>query len=689
MPVPAAFLLALAAQCTDPSTPPGGFLIEEAVDLTVEFSDFETTTAIARWPRDPSGPCGWPLIVFTHGLNGSRYSVNAIAREFAEAGYFTLAYDVRGHDTATGLHTLWGQRERLDIVELIEWAQGAFGVLIDPTRIGLNGVSQGGVMSFSTAAYSGQPIEFNPWRTGVYPDIDAIVVENLAEGFASIFAPNGVGLHGNLGAAFLANGDVRYDPQVVASLTQAVLTGDPSAWATLVSDPTRDCGPLAPTLTTAVLAMSAWDDFWFPPSQLVERMSEIPPTTPKKLYVGAVGHSTPSNEDQRLRRNQWRRDWFDWRLKSIANGVDAGEWLTYAETPADVPTYLDENSIWTHRETANWPPPGRHDYAFYVSEQQRLSPVPPKTAETPDLLEQVVPANYTPQDLLDTQLRLPQIETDIPRTGVSWDSPLLVSDLAYAGSPKAHLHLSSAEASWQIAVSLWDVDEFGEPRYVSSTSYFTVDHPGGPVDVELSFEPNAYTFSAGHRVRLRVENMHVHEPPVGQLLRYAPNVNSFAVSIRHEPGAVSTLTLPIYEGTPVAYGWSQLNSLGCAPLAWSSDEPSLASAAPFVVHATNVLNNKDGVFLYSFGRKKKVIGGGALWLDSPLVRRGLPPSGGTALPTLDCSGAFAYDFGDRMRSGVDPNLYAGVRVYCQFWSRDPGGPGGTNLTNGVEFTILP
>lgn len=689
MPVPAAFLLALAAQCTDPPTPTGGFLIEEAVDLTVEFSDFETTTAIARWPRDPSGPCGWPLIVFTHGLNGSRYSVGAIAREYAEAGYFALTYDVRGHDTATGNHTLWGQRERLDIVELIEWAEGAFGVLIDSDRIGLNGVSQGGVMSYSAAAFSGQPIEFNPWRAGTYPQIDAIAVENLAEGFASIFAPNGVGLHSNLGTAFLSVGEVRYDPSVVASLTQSVLSGDPSAWAALVSDPTRDCGPLAPGVTTAVLAMTAWDDFWFPPSQLIEHMSEIPPTTPKKLYIGAVGHSTPSNEDQRLRRNQWRRDWFDWRLKSIENGIDAGPWMTYAETPADVATYLDENSLWPHADTSVWPPPGRYDYPLFLAESQRLSPVPPKFVETPDLLEQVVAANFTPQDLLDTQFRLPQIETSIPRAGLSWDSPVLASALGFVGSPKAHLHLDSADASWQIAVTLWDVDEFGEPRYVTSTSYFTVDHAGGPLDLELALEPNAYTFPVGHRVRLRVENMHVHEPPVGQLLRYAPNVNSFAVSIRHAPDAVSSLTLPVDEGEPLAFGWSQTNSLGCVPYASASGAPSMGDSSPFTVDATNVINNKDGVFLYAFERKKKVIGGGALWLGSPLVRRGLPPSGGSSLPNVDCTGAFSYDFGTRMRSGIDSNLVVGARIYCQFWSRDPGGPGGTNLTNGLEFTILP
>lgn len=686
--LPAAFALALLLQCPDPSPPSEGFLIEESVDHQVVFSDGETTTAIARWPRDSAGPCGWPLIVFTHGLNGSRYSLNGVAREFSEAGYFTLAYDLRGHETATGLQTLWGQRERLDIVELIEWAQVAFGGLVDPSRIGLGGVSQGGVMSFSTAAFSGRQIESNPWRGGTYPQVLAISVENLTAGFAPIFAPDGVGVHTNLGTAFLASGEVRYDPAVVASMTHAVLTGDSSTWLALVSDPTRDFGPLAGEMTTAVLAMGCWDDFWFPTSQLFSRMAQIPATTPKKLYVGAVGHSTPANIDQRNRRNLWRRQWFDRHLKGVQNGVDSGPWVTWARTPSDVATYMDVNSVWEHGESANWPPTGQHDYPLFLVEGESLSPVPPKFVEPPDTLQQTIVGSFSASDLLDTQFRLIQIEPFIPRAQIQWESAPLASPLRFIGSPRVRLFLDSEAAHWQVGVTLWDVDELDEERYVTSSSYFTTSHPGGVVEHEFALDSNVYEFPAGHRILLRVENMHVHEPPVAALLRYAPNVNEFTVSVRHEPGALSALFLPIDAGQPVAYGWSQVNSQGCTPSVTAAGVPSLASTDPFTISATDELNNKDGVFLYSFGRKKKVIGGGSLWLDSPLVRTGRVDSLGNPPPD-DCSGSYTFDFGERMRSGLYANLLVGTRVYCQFWSRDPQANGGTNLTHGLEFTILP
>jgi len=684
----AAFLAACPTQCSDPAVPLPGFAIEESVDLTVTFSDGETTTAIVRWPRDPAGPCGWPLIVFTHGLNGSRTSVVAAAREYSELGYVTVAYDVRGHDTATGLHTFWGQRERFDLAEVIEWAQASFPALVDPQRVGLSAISQGGVISLSLATFSGEAFEPNPWRTGFYPQIDAIAVENLTPGFAPVFAPGGVGVHTNFGGSLLTADDVRYAPSVVAALTTSVLSGDFAPWAALSTDPTREFGPRVSGVTTAVLAMGCWDDFWFPPSELIARMSEIPATTPKKLYVGAVGHSSPANVEQRGRRALWRRQWFDRHLKGELNGVDEGPWFTYAQTPADVATYLDVNSLWTHAATDQWPPTARHEYPLFLAQNGALEPTPPKFAELADRLPQKVLPSFDGAALLASELRLTNIEPSIPRVALQFDSQPLPSVLEFAGAPRAQLFLTSFAPTWQVSASLWDVDEFGDERYVTSGSHFASAHPGGTLEVALALEPNAYAFAAGHRVRLRIENMRVHAPPVGELLRYAPTVAPFNVDVEHSPGVLSALYLPVDAGTPVGFGWSQTNSQGCQPVVTATGVPSLASSAPFTVHAANTLNNKDGVFLYAFGRKRKPIGGGLLWLAGPLVRTGRVDSLGNPPPD-DCSGSYSFDFGARMRSGLHPSLTAGVRIYGQYWSRDPLAQGGTNLSHGIEFTILP
>lgn len=685
----AVFLAALPTQCPDPAVPSAGFPIEESVDLTITLSDGETTTAVARWPRDPSGPCGWPLLVFTHGLNGSRTSVVNAAREYTELGYVTVAYDVRGHDTATGLHTFWGQRERFDLAEVIEWAQASFPALVDPQRVGLSAISQGAVISLSLAAFSGEAFEPNPWRTGFYPQIDAIAVENLTPGFAPVFAPGGVGVHTNIGTSLLTMGEVRYAPSVTAALTTSVLSGDFAPWAALANDPTREVGPRASGITTAVFAMGCWDDFWFPASELIARMSQIPATTPKKLYVGAVGHSAPANVEQRNRRALWRRQWLDRHLKGELNGIDEGPWFTYAATPADAATYLDVNSLWTHAATDQWPLPDRHEYPLFLAQNSALEPTAPKFAEPADRLSQKVLPGFDGAALLNSAFRLVNIEPGIPRAALTFESQPLPSALEFAGAPRARLFLTSFAANWQIAASLWDVDELGNERYVSSGSYFASAHAGGTLEASIALEPNVYAFAAGHRVLLRLENMHVHEPPVGELLRYAPTVAPFNVDVEHSPGVLSALYLPVDAGAPVGFGWSQTNSEGCQPVVTATGVPSLASSAPFTIDAANTLNNKDGVFLYAFGRKRKPIGGGLLWLAGPLVRTGRVDSAGNPPPDDDCSGSYSFDFGARMRSGLHPSLTAGVRIYGQYWSRDSAAPGGTNLSHGIEFTILP
>ncbi len=89
-----------ALQCTDPSVPPGGFVLDEFLDQPITLSDGETTTASLRMPRDPAGSCGWPLVVFIHGLFGTQNGPTNFARDFAEWGYATLTFDVDPSTTA-------------------------------------------------------------------------------------------------------------------------------------------------------------------------------------------------------------------------------------------------------------------------------------------------------------------------------------------------------------------------------------------------------------------------------------------------------------------------------------------------------------------------------------------------------------------------------------------------------------
>ena len=141
---------------------------------------------------------------------------------------------------------------------------------------------------------------------------------------------------------------------------------------------------------------------------------------------------------------------------------------------------------------------------------------------------------------------------------------------------------------------------------------------------------------------------------------------------------------------PVTYCTAKVNSLGCSPAIGSSGQPGASAGSGFVVAADNVLNNVSGLFFYgTSGAASVPFQGGFLCLLGPVKRTPVQSSGGNPPPSTDCSGRFGLDFNAWIASGSDPSLAAGSEVYGQFWSRDPGSPSGSNLTDALALVVCP
>jgi hypothetical protein len=141
-------------------------------------------------------------------------------------------------------------------------------------------------------------------------------------------------------------------------------------------------------------------------------------------------------------------------------------------------------------------------------------------------------------------------------------------------------------------------------------------------------------------------------------------------------------------GSVTAYCTAKTNSQGCVPsMSWNG-LPSASLDSPFVVQATNVLNNKSGLLFYGYAQASIPFQGGVKCIPAPTKRTPIQNSGGNPPPD-DCSGAYTFDFRARIQSGIDPNLVPGAAVYAQFWSRDPQSASTTGLTDAVCFTIQP
>jgi glycosylphosphatidylinositol phospholipase D len=144
----------------------------------------------------------------------------------------------------------------------------------------------------------------------------------------------------------------------------------------------------------------------------------------------------------------------------------------------------------------------------------------------------------------------------------------------------------------------------------------------------------------------------------------------------------------LFPTFPSSYCTGKLNSLGCTPTISVSGNASASSSTPFLVGASNVINQKSGLLFYSHGPTSALFQGGFKCVHDPIVRTLVQGSGGSASGS-DCTGTYSFDFNAWIQSGGDSTLVAGAEVFGQYWSRDPLSPSTTSLSNAVRFLINP
>jgi hypothetical protein len=143
------------------------------------------------------------------------------------------------------------------------------------------------------------------------------------------------------------------------------------------------------------------------------------------------------------------------------------------------------------------------------------------------------------------------------------------------------------------------------------------------------------------------------------------------------------------------YCTAKLNSLGCTPSISSSGASSASASSGFLISSANFRNQKAGLLLYGLtGPAAAPFGGGTLCLASPVRRSVGVGSGGSPLPTADCSGVYSIDMNafaaGALGGSPRPELrISGTTVDTQWWGRDPGFPAPNNVTlsGGLRYLV--
>ena len=154
---------------------------------------------------------------------------------------------------------------------------------------------------------------------------------------------------------------------------------------------------------------------------------------------------------------------------------------------------------------------------------------------------------------------------------------------------------------------------------------------------------------------------------------------------------VFKITIPTPAQT---YCTAKINSRGCYPAISVTGFPNPSSNSGFVVKASNVLNNKNGLLFYGVsGRAAGPFQFGTLCVRSPIKRSTAVNSGGViGLP--NCTGVFSLDMNAFAAGALGGNPLPALRVPgtvvdCQWWGRDPGFPAPNNstLSDAVEYMV--
>jgi uncharacterized lipoprotein YddW (UPF0748 family) len=208
----------------------------------------------------------------------------------------------------------------------------------------------------------------------------------------------------------------------------------------------------------------------------------------------------------------------------------------------------------------------------------------------------------------------------------------------------------------------------------NDAAQFTIHHAGGANTVSVDQRSN------GGRWNL-----------VGRWL-FENGARTRVVSISNTGSLANEYTVAdavklVYRDEALAYCAPKTNSLGCVPAIGVSGTPTITGLDNLVVTATNVLNQKSGIFFWGLAPKSSAFGGGTMCVQSPVKRS--PPLDSGGATGQNCSGVYSFPLTHAYLSANA--LTPGTAVFGQFWSRDPLHPDNSTigLTGGISFVVRP
>jgi hypothetical protein len=556
---------ALAQTLVRPTPPAGGHATSVDLAVPVVYSDGYQTFGSMILPAGAAPSCGWPLVVHVHPFGQSRGFDLGLQTMLAGQGYAVWSYDVRAHGQAIALNTqhaqagttFWGPHERCDLAEQIHFvgAQAQWTGVVDTTRVGVLGSSQGGAHAWLAAAWSGETLDTPGRPPIVFPTIACVVpMDFVAETIDTWLRDGRLFSSWFVEAIAGAYTGVPFDAAFLQTCRGAFVAQDPAPMASMFASEDRVLAARLAASPVPVLYSHAYLDLVDSPLSTIVRLETL--TAPHRAVLSTIGHDVPDNLVERELRHAMILRWLHRWLWSEANEVELEPQFVLAELPLRQTERDDPLTLWNraHRATVATPATAArwwlHD-DFALRETEPVAPqIDAVVAQTIDPLA----VTFTAQDYLDQPAvrAVPNVLAACPLQEHVY-TLTTTAETQLAASATWHAELVPHHAEWMLAalLTVQPADPGADEVLLASGALSSrTSSPGIAETHDLRLPPIAVRIPAGATIRLRIRNLWLRELPMAQRLEVAPLFHDFRVDVVHGDPVGSWLELPLEPVAP-------------------------------------------------------------------------------------------------------------------------------------------
>ena len=459
------------------------------IDFTLMLTDSTLLDCTKFIPKEQSNGITFPVIIFLHGLGGSKENVIPYAENYAKYGYYTFTYSMRGQGISTGKSNLISTLEMNDLLQVIGYIKNE--KIINKDRIALMGSSQGGILALMAASGGAE--------------VRCIVADLSSPGFASSWIENGCVKTSLLWSVSLDSSQVRYNKKV-KKIREWIFSDQKDKYDSLAYylPRNRDFTDKISEINCPLLAANAWQDKYFNADDMLGASESI--SQPFRLYFGPVeGHGSDTTGEENLFRSESIENWLEHWLYDIPNGMYDTSKFIFASSVEPV-----NYNHWSYvRDSSNiFPPEDVQDVRFYLHKVNKLTFRATGKEDTVSFLNDVVDSSLTMEEAVYSQFTGVEFNKKFVKDYIFFETKALKKDLTLIGTPKINLVYSSDANICQYNFQIWETTPDGEMNFVTRINY--TDRHCDPLAVKENWvkgESSSHIFKKGNKIRVYITNI--------------------------------------------------------------------------------------------------------------------------------------------------------------------------------------